>query len=119
MDPKLKLALIIVASALGGMLLLGTAFAVPAAFHALAGPRFTTTESYGPGMMGRPGDAEWGTQQGGVGPRGMMGGERGGMMGPQGPQRGYDGACPNGVDPSTCPNSGTCPNSADATGTSL
>lgn len=128
MDPKLKLVLAAAAGALGGVLLLGSAFAIPAVIHAVAGSA-VTDQAYGPGMMrgqqggmmGQQDGAEWGNQRGGQ--PGMMG-PRGGMMGQQG-GRGYqDGSdvCPNGTDTGTCPSGAdpsTCPNSGDATGTSL
>lgn len=143
MDPKLKIVLVAVGGVLVGMLLLGTAFAVPAAFHLFAGgPVMTQGQAFGPGMMNRgPVADERGFANGGTCPNyegGTFGGP--GMMGGRG-QGGFNGgctggacgqgacgeqgcvngeACPNATD-GTCPNAvdGTCPNAQDTTGTSL
>lgn len=110
MDRTVKTALIIIGALLAGMLLLGTAFALPLAFHSF-GRGFVTT-TFGPQGMGRPGMmGEQGFREGGRGP---------GMMG-RGDARGDGrGICPNGApgegrrDGRTCPN---CPNSAEPTQT--
>lgn len=115
MDPKLKIALAVVAGVVGGMLLLGTALAVPAAFHMLARPSVAADE-FGPGMMGPRGQWDDGYGQG-YGPqgRGMMG-PRSGMMG-----RGYapDGGCSGqGYGPQGDGTS-VCPHAEDTTATAL
>lgn len=61
MSPRLKIALAVVAGMIGGMLLLGTALAVPAALHEFGGGRPAIAErGYGPGMMGRDGAGQRG-----------------------------------------------------------
>lgn len=116
MDPKLKIVLVAVGGALAGMLLLGTAFAIPAALHFFAGgPVVTNGQAYGPGALDRGGMmGERGWQNDGTAPN-YQGGP--GMMGP----RGYAPGAGQQYDPQNCPNyqNGTCPRTDTTTDTSL
>lgn len=116
MDLKLKFVLVAVGGVLAGMLLLGTALAIPAAFHFFAGGQGVASDpGFGPGMMGRGGMMdERGFQDGGPCPNYQDGGRGPGMMGPRGQRdgRGFNGDGSNYQD-------GTCPHTQDATGTSL
>jgi len=127
MDPKYKTVLAVLAGVVIGATLLGTAIAVPAAFHAVAfradvaerglgmmgerGSGYAPQDGYG--MMGPRGQAP--RFDDGACPGGDCGGGGYGMMGPRGggqygPGDGT-GVCPNGE---TCPNGGVCPNLPDA-----
>lgn len=130
MDPKLKTVLAVLVGVVIGVTLLGSAFALPAVFHAatfragaagdgygMMGERgFQNAPQDGCGMMGPQGQAP---QRGnGVCPNGECLGDGPGMMGPRGggqfgPGDGT-GVCP---DPEACPNDGICPNVSDAPAT--
>ena len=122
MDSKHKTVLAILAGVVIGATLLGSAIAIPAAFHAVAFRANAVDSGYG--MMGGRGYQN--VPQDGYG-----------MMGPRGQAPQFDGgACPNGVAPQdgygmmgprgggggqygpgdgtgVCPNGGTCPNQPD------
>lgn len=137
MDPKMKTALAVIVGVVIGVTLLGSAIAIPAAFHAMAfrSNAVGVTEGYGMmgqqraedayGMMGPRGQVPQG-DYGMMGPRGGQAPQGGvcpdgsdcpngapGMMGPRGNQSGPQdgtGVCPNGE---VCPNGGICPNTTD------
>ncbi|MDO8846793.1 MAG: hypothetical protein Q7W51_00185 [Coriobacteriia bacterium] len=133
MDSKMKTALAVIVGVVIGVTLLGSAIALPAAFHAIAfrSNAVGVTDGYGMmgqqraedayGMMGPRGQVpqgDYGTMgprggqapqwDGGVCPDGSAGPNGApGMMGPRGNQSGpQDGT---GV----CPNGGICPNTTD------
>ncbi|MHB1323783.1 MAG: hypothetical protein ACYC6J_05330 [Coriobacteriia bacterium] len=89
MDQNHKLVLAVAAGFLGGMLVLGTAIAVPAAIHGVVRMHASFDGGPGYGMKGAPClDREF-DGRGGMGPRGCS---------PEGDGRGYGpgrGACPN------------------------
>jgi hypothetical protein len=125
MDPKLKIVIAAVAGVLGGMLLLGTALAVPVAIHAVG--RSVAGDGYG--MMGPRGMMDRDVPEFGPGECPVPDAGRGNMMGPRGdaPQGGCgagapQGGCGDGAPQGGCgqyaPQDGTCPN-LESTGTAL
>ncbi len=89
MDQNHKLVLAAAAGFLAGMMVLGTAIAIPAAIHGAVRMHASFGEESGYGMMGAPRFSQEWEGRGGMGPRGCS---------PEGDGRGYGpgrGACPN------------------------